>query len=263
MRQRGGEQQRREGREEIREPFLESPPPKNPGPNPILLCALRVFVVKISGPREVAVFLPLSPLTMSPRVRLMKKTVLSSCLRGAVALGLFIGAGLLHADEPTALQLVEEGNRHVGIDAKDRVVQIRSEKSIGSLIPAIWYVVYYDPDAPGKATEVKFGAGKKLGVKRPSRVFNDYKELDREKIKVDSDKAIRIATAEPLLKNLNLTATQLWLERWGPEQIPVWKVRIWATKLRRPEKAVDVGNVYVATEDGTVVKNDLAISRVD
>ena len=29
------------------------------------------------------------------------------------------------ADEPTAFQLVKEGNRHLGEDARDRVVQIR------------------------------------------------------------------------------------------------------------------------------------------
>ena len=53
------------------------------------------------------------------------------------------------ADAPanaTAFALVKEGNRHVGEEARDRVVQIRSEKSVGSLVPNIWYIVYYDPE---------------------------------------------------------------------------------------------------------------------
>jgi hypothetical protein len=44
------------------------------------------------------------------------------------------------ASEPTAFQLIKEGNKHVGEDAKDKVAQIRSEKSIGGLVPSIWYV---------------------------------------------------------------------------------------------------------------------------
>jgi hypothetical protein len=166
--------------------------------------------------------------------------------------------------EATAFDLVKEGNRHIGEEAKDRVVEIRSEKSVGSLVPNIWYIVYYDPDATAKATEVKFGAGKKLSVKRPARVLEfatGNTELPKDKLKVDSDKAINIAKKEPLLNNLTLTATQLKLERWEGE--PVWKVRFWAAKLREPSKTVDIGEIFVDAADGKVVKNDLHINRVD
>src|ERR1700722_5484498 len=81
-----------------------------------------------------------------------------------VALG---SAFSTQAGDLTAYQLIKEGNRYVGGDAKDKVVQIRSEKSIGTLTPNVWYIVYYDPDATFKATEVKFGAGQKMDVKRP------------------------------------------------------------------------------------------------
>lgn len=165
----------------------------------------------------------------------------------------------------TAFQLVKEGNRHVGEEAKDKVVQIRSEKSLGTLVPNIWYVVYYDVDATAKATQVKFGSGRKLEVKRPSRLFElagkAYLPLDQEKLKVDSDKAIQTATSEPLLKNLKLLATRLTLERW--EEMPVWKVRIWAAKLRNPSKDADLGEVFISAESGKVVRNDLKIDRVD
>jgi len=172
----------------------------------------------------------------------------------------------LFAAEPdaTAFELVKEGNRHVGEDAKGRVVQIRSEKSIGSLVPNIWYIVYYDPDATAKATEVKFGAGKKLSVKRPARILefaSGNTELPKDKLKIDSDKAISIAQKEPLLKNLTLTATQLKLDRWNAE--PVWKVRFWAAKLRNPSKTADIGEVFISAANGEVVKNDLQISHVD
>ncbi len=173
------------------------------------------------------------------------------------------------AAEPTAFELIKEGNRHVGEEAKDKVVQIRSEKSIGTLTPTYWYVVYFDPDATAKATEVKFGAGKKLSVKRPARVLEPFlgthRPLNREKLKLDSDKAIAIATKEPVLSNLKLQATQLWLEReaWAADDVPVWKVRLWAAKLRHPDDTVDIGEVFVSAEDGKVLKSDLHINRVD
>src|SRR5271163_3743874 len=114
------------------------------------------------------------------------------------------------AGEMTAFQLAKEGNHFVSEQSKDKVVQIRSEKSIASLTPNIWYVVYYDPDASLKAVEVKFGGGQKMSVHRPWRllepVTGEDKILDRSKLQVDSDRAIEIASAQPLVKNLTLRA---------------------------------------------------------
>lgn len=183
--------------------------------------------------------------------------------------GLLAGAlAARAADEPTAFDLIKEGNRHVGEDAKDKVTQIRSEKSVGSLVPNIWYVVFYDVDATAKATEVKFAAGKKVAVKRPARVLEfgsgTYQPIDRTKLKIDSNKAIELAIKDPLLGNLTLTNTQLWLERAGRDDAsPVWKVRLWAAKVRKPSETVDIGDLFISAEDGKIVKNDLRIHRVD
>ena len=137
------------------------------------------------------------------------------------------------AADPTAFELAKLGNQYVGVESKDQVVQIRSEKSAGTLVPNIWYVVYYDPDATLKAVEVKFGAGQKLDVSHPLRllepVTGNDRTLDRAKLKVDSDQALKIASAEPLLKNLTLKASQLWLQHG--DQGPEWKVKLWAAKL--------------------------------
>ena len=184
--------------------------------------------------------------------------------------GLLLGCLALTAPvpggtEPTAFALIEEGNRHVGEDAKGRVVQIRSDKSVGTLTPNIWHVVFYDPDASAKATEVKFAAGKKVDVKRPPRILELLSkasaELPLEKLKIDSDRAIEIATAEPVLKHLTLTATRLELGRW--EGMPVWKVRLWAQKLRRPSQSADIGEVFLSAEDGEVLRNRLNPGKVD
>jgi len=181
---------------------------------------------------------------------------------------LVAGVGIARASDATAFQLMKEANRHVGEDAKDKVTQVRSEKSVGSLVPNIWYVVFYDRDATAKATEVKFAAGQKIAVKRPSRILElgagSYKEIDRAKLKVDSNKAIETAVKEPLLANLTITNTQLWLERAGrDDSSPVWKIRLWAAKVRKPSDTVDIGDIVLSAEDGKVIKNDLKIHRVD
>lgn len=193
----------------------------------------------------------------------MMKNILSFLL-----LGLLAGATAARASEVTAFDLIKEGNRHVGEDAKDKITQIRSEKSVGSLVPNIWYVVFYDRDASAKATEVKFAAGKKIAVKRPSRILElgsgSYREIDKSKLKIDSNKAIELATKDPLLANLTLTNTQLWLERaHRDDSSPVWKIRLWASKVRKPSETVEIGDVFLSAEDGKLVKNNLKIHRVD
>jgi hypothetical protein len=197
----------------------------------------------------------------------MKRTIFRNVGRGAlaVALSLVFFCSEASGADLTAFELAKEADKHVGEDAKGKVVQIRSEKSIGSLTPNIWYVVLYDTDATAKATEIKFGAGQKLSVKRPARILELGRQvhlpLDKDKLKIDSDRAIKIATEEPLLKNLKLTSTRLTLEKW--EGAPVWKVRVWAEKLRDSKKDADLGEIFIDAEKGKVLKNDLHIDRVD
>ncbi|MDB6029000.1 MAG: hypothetical protein JWM68_5223 [Verrucomicrobiales bacterium] len=190
---------------------------------------------------------------------------LSTVRCGILGFAFFALGALAQASEPTAFDLIKEGNRYVGEDSKDKVVTIRSEKSVGTLTPNIWYVVYYDADATFKATEVKFGGGKKMTVKRPMRMLEpitgDNKKMDMKLFKTDSDSALDIAKKEPLLANLSLKSTQFWLERVDGE--PAWKVRFWAAKVSNTNKIVDIGDVYVSTAEGKVIKNDLHPEKAD
>jgi hypothetical protein len=169
------------------------------------------------------------------------------------------------AGEATGLSLIKDANDYVGKDVRDQVVQIRSEKSVAGTEPNIWYVVFYDKDATFKTAEVKFGAGKKLDVKHPMRgptaYINDKNILDQKVLKIDSNKAIKIAIAEPLLDKLTIRATQLWLER--VDNVATWRVRLWAQKLRHPNDDANIGDVSISAEDGKVLKSDLHIDRVD
>src|SRR5438445_13878260 len=75
-----------------------------------------------------------------PLMNLMREILNRNLLAaGLIALVL---AQSLRASEPTAFELIKEGNRHVGETAKDKVVQIRSEKSIAGVTPNIWWIVY-------------------------------------------------------------------------------------------------------------------------
>jgi hypothetical protein len=178
------------------------------------------------------------------------------------------------AGEPTAFDLTKEGNRYIGEQAKDKVVQIRSEKSVSSLTPNVWYIVYYDPTASLKAVEVKFGAGKMLDVKRPFRLLEPITgsdaPLDRSKLKTDSDAAMKTALKEPLLRAIKPTAAQLKLERVGEGVLgvsgpgePVWKVKLWATKIRNPARDADIGEIWLSATDAKVLKTDLHLERLD
>ena len=164
------------------------------------------------------------------------------------------------------MELVKEGNRYVGEQARDKVIRIRSERSIGGLEPTIWRVMFYDRTTTFKSVEVKFGGGKMLDVGRPMRLFQPIKgtprTLDLEKIEIDSDDAIALAQKESMLEKLTLKSVEAKLESWE-EDVPVWKIRFWAEKLRRPSELADIGELILSAEDGKVLKNELRIDRVD
>jgi len=186
---------------------------------------------------------------------------------------LFLGAALAllsastaFADStPTALELAKKGNDYVGVQSRDKVVEIYSDKSVASLTPTVWHVVYYDPDTPFRTVEVKFGAGQELETGRPVRPFhvpgNGVQVLDRSKINVDSDRALSIAAGQPLVKPLTLRAARLTLTH--DEDGVVWKVQLWAAKLTKPDKDADIGTVTLSAGDGTVLRSDLHPGRAD
>ncbi len=194
--------------------------------------------------------------------------------RNLLSAAVLLMQSAVFAAEPTAFDLIKEGNRYVGEQCKDKVVQVRSEKSLGSLTPKVWYVVYYDPTATLKATEVKFAAGQMQKVSRPMRllepVMGGDMPLDRAKLKIDSDQAVKAALKDPLLENIKATATELKLERVGEGALgregvgqPVWKVKLWAAKLRNPNRDADIGEVWISAEDAKVMKSDLHVDRLD
>src|SRR5436190_2329816 len=167
-------------------------------------------------------------------------------------------------DEATAFQLIKEGNRYIGEQAKDKVIEIHSEKSVGTLTPKVWHVLYFDPTATMKSVDVKFAAGKMVDVKRPFRLLEratGNKVLEPEKLKIDSDKAIQKALKEPILENIKVKSVEAKLE--GSDTGPVWKIKMWAQKLKNPNDTADIGVITVTADDGKVINTDVHINRVD
>lgn len=163
----------------------------------------------------------------------------------------------------SAFQLVQAGNRYIGDQARDKVVHIRSERSVGSLTPSVWYVVYYDYTAALKATEVKFANGKMLDVKRPLRLLSatsrQIDPLPKEKLKIDSDEALAIATRQPALENVTLKASEMRLER-GRSNEPIWRIQLWALGAKAGETSI--GDVTISAAEGQVIQNDLKPEKV-
>lgn len=196
----------------------------------------------------------------------MRTNSASFYLKSILSAGaLLIGVLSASAGDLTAFDLAKEGNKYVGEQAKDKVVQIRSEKSIGTTTPNVWYVVYRDETATMKAVEVKFGAGKMMSVKRPFRLLEPISSkdgtMDDKKFKTDSDKALKVALKEPILENLKIVASEMTLEK-GTDSEPTWKISLWALKLHS-SKDVKIGEIWVSCGEGKVSKVDIKPSRVD
>jgi hypothetical protein len=181
--------------------------------------------------------------------------------------GLFLSALTLFAadKDATAFELMKEGNRYVGEQAKDRVVQVRSERSVGSLTPKVWFVVFNDPTAAMKAVEVKFAAGKMVDVKRPfrlvERISDASRPMDKDKLKIDSDKAIETALKEAILEDVKVKSVEAKLENSNTG--PVWTLKLWAQKLDKANETANIGKIVLTADDGKVIESDIHLDRLD
>jgi hypothetical protein len=185
--------------------------------------------------------------------------------RAVVIAAATLGLGFsIRADDVTAYNLIKEANRYVGEGVKDKVVAIRSEKSIGGLTPEIWYVDFDDEDATFKVAEVKFEGGKKTSMRRPTRPLEltalNSEIMDRKKLNVDSDKAQATATGDSALSGVKLKATQFWLQT--KDEGPTWKVRLWAEKPDHAGQEADIGDIYISADDGKILRRDLHLERL-
>ena len=189
--------------------------------------------------------------------RLLSPLATLALLLGASSQGLFAAGA-------TAFDLAKEGDKVIPQQARDKITQIHSEKSTGTLVPDVWCIDYFDPTAAFKTTEVLFVGGKVKEITRPKRLFESFtgtRQLDWRKLKINSDRALAIALREPLLKNLHLRATQFWLER-----TPIgatWKIRFWASRQGKPDQTVEIGDLFLSAKTAEIIKTNLHTQKAD
>ncbi len=162
----------------------------------------------------------------------------------------------------TALQLARQGNTHVSERSKDKVVQIVSAQTSIDSAPQDWRITYYDPKARYKAVEVQFEEGQMARIHEPARILGfltpqSQKPLDFEKLKMDSDDALRITLALPAVEDLIIASVQFELER-GYGGLPVWQVRLFGASLNDPSAEKALGYAIILAEDGKVLKETLS-----
>ena len=136
--------------------------------------------------------------------------------------------------------------------AKNKVLRAEADRFQVGTIPQRWRITYYDPNALYDATELRFEKGQMARLHQPTRllgVLNPQapKPMDIEKIKIDSDEAVRVALGLPTVTPLSIKTVELELER-GTGGLPVWKVRLFG--LTQQE-----GSVTIAADDGKVLKD--------
>jgi len=168
------------------------------------------------------------------------------------------------SSSPSAFHLIKEGNRYVSEQSHDKVVQIRSERSKGTLTPSIWYVVYFDESADLKATEVKFGNGRMLDVQRPLRLLSTTarppEALPKDKLKIDSDQALKIAGKQSALEGVTLKSSEMRLEKNRSGE-PVWRIGLWGSNPAFPDHETPLGEITVDAANGKVIENNLKAPR--
>ena len=188
-------------------------------------------------------------------------------IKHGVVLGAILGlaATQIAMAEPTALQLIKNGDDYVGMPSRDKVLEVYSEKSVAHLEPNVWHIVYYDPTVMTRSVDVKFGAGQEMEVSHPMRPFTFPARardvLDQSKLRVDSDQALHTAASQRLLNGLTLRSSRLTLE--STDDGIVWKVELWAARTSDPTKEAGIGSVSVSAYDGSIVTSDLHPSRVN
>lgn len=150
----------------------------------------------------------------------------------------------------TALALAREGDKYLDAKARGKIVDLHSDKSVGGLTPSTWHITYFNPTIMLKRTEIEFVSGRKTELSHPNGMsgwLSGTKVLQTRKIRMDSDRALALASKEPNLKGLNLQASQVWLE--ATTIGPAWKIRLWSDK---PEAVADI---KIATRDGKIIES--------
>ncbi|MBI1841501.1 MAG: serine/threonine protein kinase, partial [Verrucomicrobia bacterium] len=157
----------------------------------------------------------------------------------------------------TALQLARQGNTYITERSRGKVLEIHSERILLDSPTQRWQVVYYDPQAPRKSVEVRFEDGQMVRVREPGGILeflssSSPKPLELEKVKIDSDEALRIALRLVGRGGDGIRSSESDLER-GYAGAVMWKIRLYgALPGQSGDSSLGYANIFA--DDGRVLK---------
>lgn len=148
---------------------------------------------------------------------------------------------------PTALEALklvpkDEAGRLARIEARD-----------GKPAPDRWHFLVHDPEEPTGVREYVIAGDEIVATRSVSQFVEALKEADiigAEAIRIDSDKASKLAQQYALASNATVAAMDYALIREGDGAAPLWKI----TCL--DESGTAVGSLVVTASKGTIVSHD-------
>ena len=162
---------------------------------------------------------------------------------------LFTCAHLRAETEPAssalaALRLLPRGEakRLARIEARD-----------GTPVPERWYFIVHDPKAETGVHEYVVAGGEIVASRDVSQFAESLRPEDvvgGDALKVNSDRAAKLAQQYALANNMTVTSMQYELKKEGAVAVPLWSVTCLG------EDGKELGRLVVSAGKGTVVSHD-------
>jgi len=137
---------------------------------------------------------------------------------------------------------------------KEQLARIaRIEAREGTPEPERWYILTQDPAADTGVHEFVVSNGEIVASRAVSQFAESLKEdevVGAEPLKIDSDKAAKLARAYAEANGAVITNMNYELKKDGPDAVPAWTV--WCLD----DKGNKLGEVVVTAEKGNVVSHE-------
>lgn len=160
----------------------------------------------------------------------------------------------------TALQFVQLGDHYVTQNARDQVIAMISDKTVGDLVPKNWRILYHNEKATFNTTEIDFANNAMTRIHEPNRFFQMFsganKPIDLSQVALDSDDALKIVMNVPEVRAASVIAVQMQLNR-GYGGMPVWTVNLFGQSDSEIADDKNLGTIQLLADSGKILKNTL------
>ena len=129
----------------------------------------------------------------------------------------------------------------------------RIEARDGTPVPERWYFIVHDPKSETGVHEYVVAGGVIVASREVSQFAESLRPEDvvgGDALKINSDRAAKLAQQYALVNNMNVTAMQYELKKEGAAAAPLWSVTCLG------EDGKELGRLVVSAGKGTVVSHD-------